>query len=400
MNTSETLESSSATAKRGFVPNFTDPAFFDEISNLRHHETSSYLLTLAAMLDGYDVRFLRTKQEANLTFRTLSPNVTDAEFFEVSAGPTKRFFQGSLCSLISSTATDAARNKMATKKLLHIKGVNTPVGGEVTPQNLKVLQAMANAGVNLFLLKPVEGSLSRGIASNLTAAAAAAHVRRYPEQNFIVEQQIIGREIRTFVAGGKVIAAYVRIPQHVIGDGKRTSRQLLEQRTDDRKINPQFCNKEIDIAQAEIAVFHRGDTLDRIPKIGEKVMLITRLVSSAADDRPDCLDQLPASAVKTCTEAAKALGAPVLSFDCIIDRAGQTYILEANTKTMFSALCFPHPTGRWTLDVPRAILQQFLPKPKLPKRVITGYRFSDLRAEIFREGRRKPVNALDFVDLA
>ena len=399
MKKNQTSQIVPQTQSEAFDPDFTAPAFFDELITPNAHECSAFFLSLAAMLDGYDVRFLRNKKEAGLTFRTLAPEVAAAEFIEISSGSVKRYFQGSQCSQISHPALMATKDKLWTKKLLHIKGINTPVGGDVSVQNMTVLQALANAGVRRFLVKPVEGSLAAGIAANLSAQQAAAHVRRNPKERFIVEQQIYGTEYRTFVVGGKLVGANRRDHQHVIGDGIQTIRQLLEMRSNDRLRNPFFCNRGVDWPQAEIAMMQAGDTLDRLAAVGEKVMLVTRLTANNADNIVGSLDDLPPSVAQTCVKAAKVLGSPILSFDCIVDGKGETFILEANAKTMIRTLVLPHPTGRWSLDIPRAIIAQFLPKPKQPRRVIIGYRFAELRAEVFREGRTKPVNALDFATI-
>jgi D-alanine-D-alanine ligase-like ATP-grasp enzyme len=384
----------------GYVPDFSQPAFYDEILELTDHEGTAYFMILAALLDGYDVRFFRTIKEANVPEGRLSPEVRDAQFFEVSSGGIKRYFQGSFCSEIGIIAADDTRDKFKTKQLLHRVNVNTPIGGTASPNDLSLIQKMAAGGVKKFHLKPVGGSRARGVVANLTAQGAAEHIRKNPHVSFIVEQQIIGPEIRTVVVGDKVVAAFCREPQHVVGNGKQTIRALLYKRRDDRKVNPLFARRVIDEGQAEMALVQRGDTLDRIPAAGEKVLLFTNLKASASDNLPDCLDKLPLSTIEASIKAAKALNCPVAAFDCIVDRSGQTFILEANAKAMFGYLCLPHPTGRWNLRVPRAILARFLPKPKHPKRMITKIRFAELRAEVFREGRKEPVNAMDFVDLA
>jgi D-alanine-D-alanine ligase-like ATP-grasp enzyme len=384
----------------GYMPDMTLPAFYDECIELGDHEVTAYFMMMAALLDGYDVRFFRTIQEAGVPEGRLAPDVRDAQFFEISSGPIKRYFQGSFCSAISTLTADDTRDKFKTKQLLHRVNVSTPVGGTATPNDLSLIQKMAAGGVKKFHLKPVGGSRSRGVVANLTAEGAVKHIRDNPQVSFIVEQQIIGPEIRTVVVGDKVVAAFCREPQHVVGDGQKTIRALLFKRRDDRKINPLFARRVIDEGQAEMALVSRGDRFDRIPALGEKVMLFTHLKASASDNLPDCLEKLPLSTIESSIRAAKALNSPVLAFDCIVDRAGETFILEANAKAMFGYLCMPHPKGRWNLRVPRAIISHFLPKPKHPKRMITRIRFAEMRAEIFREGRKAPVNALDFVDLA
>src|SRR6185436_2226470 len=57
------------------------------------------------------------------------------------------------------------------------------------------------------------------------AAYAAA---REEERTIVVEQFAPGGDYRILVVGGRVIAASRREPAHVIGDGKRTIKELVD----------------------------------------------------------------------------------------------------------------------------------------------------------------------------
>jgi hypothetical protein len=64
---------------------------------------------------------------------------------------------------------------------------------------------------------------------------------------------------------------------------------------------------------------------------------------------------------------------------------------------MISLHCFPHPLGNWNLEVPRGIIRNFLPVRNVAPRVLTGFDYHAMTAELFREGRAYGgVNAADF----
>ena len=71
-------------------------------------------------------------------------------------------------------------------------------------------------------------------------------------------------------------------------------------------------------------------------------------------------------------KAAQALGLAACSFDLIVDQRGEPYILEANIRSMIGNMSFPHPAGRWNLDVPRALLRHFVPTNRITPRRVTG----------------------------
>src|SRR5262249_10557155 len=122
-----------------------------------------------------------------------------------------------------------AQDKELTRSLLHAAGVPVPEGRPVSDAQ-DAWQAAEEIGVPV-VVKPRDGNQGRGVATNLTAqesvtrAFAAAQAE---SPNVVGERSIPGADHRLLVINGQLIAAAIREPAHVIGDGSSTIVQLIE----------------------------------------------------------------------------------------------------------------------------------------------------------------------------
>ncbi len=89
---------------------------------------------------------------------------------------------------------------------------------------------------------------------------------------FLLEEQLDGVDLRIQVIGGRIAAACVRVPAHVVGDGEHTLAQLIERRREVmREQNP--ANR-LELDHASHALLEaQGVTLDSVPAEGREVRL-------------------------------------------------------------------------------------------------------------------------------
>jgi D-alanine-D-alanine ligase-like ATP-grasp enzyme len=354
-------------------------------------------MALTALLDGVGVKFFRSQQEARVKIPTFASEYKSPVFCELSVGKTSRYFVASQSDKLNAKAAANSRDKLLTKQILHRHGLNSPFGGGAAAGKLLTIQEMINAGVPRVVVKPIVGSLAKGVVLNLSPRAAADYISGNPSEKFVVEQQIIGREYRVYVAGNRVLGAFTRLPQHVIGDGLSTIQVLFQAKADGRLLNPRFNGRAVDFALAELALLRRRDRMDRIPAKGEIVGLATDALSNDAGDRVYASDTLPPAAAELCVAAVKAMGLVAGGVDVMVDQHGVPYILELNIRAMIALHSFPYPIGPWNLEVPRGILRHFLPASKVASKIVTSFDFAALEVELLREGRSdRGVNAADF----
>jgi D-alanine-D-alanine ligase-like ATP-grasp enzyme len=213
----------------------------------------------------------------------------------------------------------------------------------------------------------------------------------------MVEQHISGFEHRVYVVNGVAVSAYQRVPNHVVGNGTDNVRTLFAARQDQRKLNPILADKPADIAVVEMALLSRGGAWSDVPTPGQIVWLAANAIPSSQSDYILSLDTLPEGAKRLAGAAAKAVASYNVGLDILVEPSGEAYVLEINIRAYIGSHSFPHPNGEYNLTVPTALIQSLFGPPKLAPRVVLGFDFPALGAEVFREGRTsKGVEAADF----
>ena len=376
---------------------FTAPAFFNEMRTTKAHTTSAYLVSLAALMQGLSVTFFRSQREAGINNPLFSDEVSEPIFYRVSNSRRAHFFNGTQSDRTSATAAFTTKNKLKTKALLHAKNLNTPVGGLMSAQDHSLLGRMHQAGVKWFVIKPVAGSLGKGVFLHQSADQVFQYLQANPKESFLVEQHIAGFEHRVYVVDGVVVATYQRVPNHVVGNGVDSLRTLFAARQDQRKRNPALIDRPADLAKVEMALLSRSDAWSDVPAAGKLVWLAANAMPSDQSNYIPSLDRLPEGAKRLACAAAKAVAGYNAGMDMLVEPSGEAYVLEINIRAYITSHSFPHPNGAYNLTVPTALVQSLFGPLKTAPRPLLGFDFQALGAEVFREGRAsKGVEAADF----
>ena len=118
-----------------------------------------------------------------------------------------------------------------TNKLLGAAGLPVP-RSEVVRTEDDAVAAAKRIGFPV-VTKPLDGNHGRGVGLDITTdrTTRAGFKRALKESRngrVVVESFVTGHDYRVLVIGGRMVAIAQRVPAHVIGDGKRTVRQLVE----------------------------------------------------------------------------------------------------------------------------------------------------------------------------
>lgn len=376
---------------------FTAPAFFEVMRHNKGHAASSYLVTLAALAQGLSVTFFRNQREAGLKNPMYANEVTEPIFYRISNGRRAHFFNGTQSDRTSAAAALTTKDKLKTKALLHAKNLNTPVGGLMSAQDHALLGRLHQAGVKRFVIKPVAGSLGKGIFLHQSAQQVFQYLQANPKERFLVEQHISGFEHRVYVVDGAAVSAYQRVPNHVVGNGHDTIRTLFSARQDKRNRNPMLVDKPADMAEVEMALLLRGCALSDVPASGQIVWLAANAMPSNQSDYIPSFGSLPEAAKRLAGAAAKAVAGYNVGLDMLVEPSGEAYVLEVNIRAYIGSHSFPHPNGECNLTVPNALIQSLFGPPTTVPREVLGFDFQALGAEVFRDGRTsKGVEAAGF----
>ncbi|WP_052813116.1 YheC/YheD family protein [Desulfonatronum thioautotrophicum] len=165
-----------------------------------------------------------------------------------------------------------ANNKQRTRHVLSRAGVPTPSGRVFTDRDQALEYFLARQGPQV--VKPVSGSGGKGVMAGIrdeAAFVAAWNAVSAYRKKIIVEDFVVGDEVRLMVLGGELIAAVCRLPAYVIGDGRRSIRELVAQKNLQRRDNPLL--RVYPLKSFDFLTRLSRRSLDDIPKQGEYVRL-------------------------------------------------------------------------------------------------------------------------------
>ena len=153
---------------------------------------------------------------------------------QLGYGANQKRIQATVTSETSSIGVEIACDKEDTKYLLEQAEVEVP-RGDIISKERSLKEACEYVGYPL-VIKPIDGNHGRGITvdiQNYEEALVAFHAAKEVSRRVIIEKFITGRDYRLLVINNVLVAAALRTPAHVIGDGKSTVRELVDKVNED-----------------------------------------------------------------------------------------------------------------------------------------------------------------------
>lgn len=148
---------------------------------------------------------------------------------QLGYGKNQKRVQATVASTTSSIAVEIACDKEETKNLLEAAEIPVPRGRIIYDED--DMQAAIDKIGYPIVLKPVNGNHGKGATTNIRtwddAVVALAAAKKYGRA-VICERFITGRDFRLLVINYKFVAAALRTPAAVIGDGKHTIQELID----------------------------------------------------------------------------------------------------------------------------------------------------------------------------
>ena len=145
-------------------------------------------------------------------------------------------FRATMTDKTSSIAVDLASNKDETKKMLTDAAI--PVANGMCISDISEIETVIKRVGFPLVFKPLDGNHGKGASINVKtkeeAFVAFEHAKKY-SRKIIVEKFISGFDFRILVINHRFIAAALREPAHVIGDGVSTIAQLIEIENQDER---------------------------------------------------------------------------------------------------------------------------------------------------------------------
>lgn len=249
--------------------------------------------------------------------------LNEGSLVQFGQGAFQRWILASETDRTGAVAEETAQDKELTRELLRAVGVPVPEGWPVQDEDDAVEAAREMGGA--VVVKPQFGNQGRGVATDLRTeeqvrAAYASAVEASGSASVIVERSAPGGDYRVLVVGGKVVAAAHREPAHVVGDGTRTIRELVEEVNRDPRRGDGHATSlsKIPLDSVSLGVLEsQGYSPDSVPPGGETVLVRRNANLSTGGTAEDVTERVHPEVKARCIEAARMVGLDIAGVDVV-----------------------------------------------------------------------------------
>ncbi|HLP88244.1 MAG TPA: cyanophycin synthetase [Nostocaceae cyanobacterium] len=279
---------------------------------------------------------------------------------------------------------ELACDKEATKRILGAAGVPVPKGTVINFLD-DLEEAIEDVGGYPIVIKPLDGNHGRGITIDIRSwdeAEAAYEAARLVSRSIIVERYYTGRDHRVLVVDGKVVAVAERVPAHVVGDGRSSIRELIDQTNQDPNRGDGHDNflTKIELDRTSYQLLERqGFTLNSVPAKGVTCYLRATANLSTGGIAVDRTDEIHPENLWLAQRVVKLIGLDIAGLDIVTSdisrplRENDGVIVEVNAAPGFRMHVAP------SVGIPRnvagAVIDMMFPSEqagRLPILSITG----------------------------
>lgn len=300
-------------------------------------------------------------------------------------GKYQKRIQATITSETRHIAVEISCDKEDTHRLLNDLGL--PVPRQYMVYNEREAARAANKIGFPVVIKPLSANHGRGVTININsdeeAHKAFAMAREQgTSRAVLVESFITGFDHRMLVVNNELVAVAKRIPGHVVGDGKKTIAQLIDEVNEDprRGVGHEKVLTRLEIdAQAGRLMEKAGFTEETVLPQGEAFFLRSTANLSTGGTAVDMTDVVHPDNREMAVRAVQAVGLDVGGVDFLTDDITQSYkdiggaIVEVNAAPGFRM--HVAPSEGQPRDVSGKVIDMLFPADapsRIPIAAITG----------------------------
>ncbi|MCK4207021.1 N-acetylglutaminylglutamine synthetase [Brucella pituitosa] len=269
--------------------------------------------------------------------RGVHVDITDAKggFFRLSHGGRSIHCRESLSEMTSGVAMSICDDKAVTRRTVAKAGL-------VVPQQIPADGSDETLGAFLekhgkLVVKPARGEQGRGISvgiSTMKDLRAAIRQARDVCDNVLLEACFEGEDLRLVIIDYKLVAAAVRRPPRVIGDGKSTIRKLIETQSR-RRLAATGGESRIPIdAETKRCLEQQGLILDDVLADRREITVRKAANLHTGGTIHDVTATVDKTLVDAACKAARAIEIPVVGIDFMVKspETPEYVFIEANER--------------------------------------------------------------------
>lgn len=287
--------------------------------------------------------------------RGVNVEITDAEggFFRLSHGGRSVHCRESLTEMTSGVAMSICDDKAVTRRVVERADILVPQQMTAGEDDAAIIAFLEKHG--RVVVKPARGEQGRAVAvglSTLDEVQAAIQAAREVCDRVLIETCFEGEDLRLVVIDFKLVAAAVRRPPHVVGDGRSTVRELIE-RLSRRRAAATGGESTIPIdAETERCLSMSDVTLDDVLEEGREITVRKAANLHTGGSIHDVTEIVHPRLVEAAINAARAIDIPVVGIDFMVKSPTEPdYVfIEANERPGL-ANHEPQPTAERFIDL-------------------------------------------------
>ncbi len=286
--------------------------------------------------------------------RGINVEVVDAEggFFRLVYGGRSVLCRESLSEFTSAVAMSICDDKRVTRRIVEAAGVRVP-DQEDADDREATTAFLERCGA--VVVKPARGEQGKGIAVGLRdpeAVEEAIERARTVSDEVFLEEYFEGEDLRLIVIDYRVIAAALRRPARIVGDGRSTVQALIEAQSRRRAAATGGESRIPLDAETERCVAEAGLGMEDVPEQGREVAVRKTANLHTGGTIHDVTAETHPELVAAAIRAARAIEIPVTGIDFVVKSPQEPdYVfIEANERPGL-ANHEPQPTAERFIDL-------------------------------------------------
>jgi GNAT-family acetyltransferase (TIGR03103 family) len=274
-------------------------------------------------------------------------------FFRLAFGARTVRCRESLSELTSAVAMSICDDKSITRRIVAEAGVRVPAQLTTSAPMEEIAGFLKRHG--RLVVKPARGEQGQGVSVGVASLdeldAAIAEARKFANE-VLVEECVAGEDVRLVVINFKVVAAAIRRPATVIGDGRSTVFELIEAQSRRRAAATSGESRIPNDAETERTVRDAGMAMDSVLPAGHELRVRRTANLHTGGTIHDITDMVHPTLVDAAIKVARAIDIPVVGVDLMVTSpTGPDYaFIEANERPGL-ANHEPQPTAERFIDL-------------------------------------------------
>ena len=255
--------------------------------------------------------------------------LNDYSLVQFGHGRYQRRIQATVTSETRHIAVEIASDKEETNRILSDLGLPVP-RQYMMDDTERAVRAAERIGYPV-VVKPLDANHGRGVSIRMMDAEqvrAAVAVAQKHSRTVVVESYLDGLDHRMLVVNDDLIAVAKRVPGHIVGDGRQTISQLVDEVNSDplRGVGHEKVLTRIELdTQAHRLMEKNGFTTETVPAAGKVVYLRSTANLSTGGTSIDLTDVVHPDNREMAVRAIKAIGLDVGGADFITTDISKSY---------------------------------------------------------------------------